>query len=97
MRFDAKIRSVFVFDDKKVVFFKGRRQPSVIIGDRKEKLISWRYWDVVFTIYCVKENKIKRMREFKLKKNYALQVVTVEKYPEGKEEPFVFKLIKYYN
>ena len=37
------------------------------------------------------------MRELKLKKNYVLQVVTVEKYLEGKEEPFVFKLIKYYN
>ena len=96
MRFDAKVRSVFVLDDKKVIFFRGRKQPNVIVGNRKKKLPSWCYWNVAFTIYCVKENKIKRMREFKLKKNYVLQVVTVEKYPEGKEEPFVFKLIKFY-
>jgi len=96
MRFDAKVRSVFVLDDKKVIFFRGRKQPNVIVGNRKKKLPSWCYWNVAFTIYCVNENKIKRMRELKLKKNYVLQVVTVEKYLEGKEEPFVFKLIKYY-
>jgi hypothetical protein len=97
MKFDAKVRSVFVLDDKKVIFFRGRKQPNVIVNGHKKKLPSWRYWNVTFTIYCVKENKIKRMRELKLKKNYVLQVITVEKYPEGKEEPFLFKLIKYYN
>ena len=96
MKFDAKVRSIFVFDDKKVIFFKGRKQPNVIVGNRKKKLLSWRYWNVTFTIYCVNENKIKMMREFKLKKNYVLQVVTTEKYPEGEGEPFVFKLIKFY-
>ena len=97
MKFDAKIRSVFVIDDKKVIFFRGRKQPNVIVNGQKKKLPSWRYWNVAFAVFCVKENKIKRMRELKLKKNYVLQVVTVEKYPKGKEEPFVFKLIKYYN
>jgi hypothetical protein len=96
MKLDAKIRSVFVFDDKKVIFFKGRRQPKIVAHGYKEELPDWHFWKVAFMTFYVKQNKIKRVREFKLKKKVYLQVVTVEEYPSRKEKPFVFKLVKYY-
>jgi len=33
--FDAKVRSIFVLDDKKVVFFRGRKQPNIVGDERR--------------------------------------------------------------
>jgi hypothetical protein len=94
MKFDAKIRSIFVLDEKTIAFFRGRRQPNLIKNGKKIKLPEWRYWKVASTIFIVSKNEIRRIRELKLSKKTSIQVVTKEKYLESEEKPFVFRLEK---
>jgi len=94
MKFDAKIRSIFVLEDKTIVFFRGRKQPNLIKKGKKIKLPDWRYWSTVSTIYLVNKNEIKRIRACPITKITSLQVVTIEDYPEDNEKPFVFRLEK---
>jgi len=94
MKFDAKIRSIFVLEDKTIVFFRGRKQPNLIKKGKKIKLPDWKYWKVVSTIYLVNKNEIKRIRACPITKRTSLQVVTIEDYPEDNEKPFVFRLEK---
>jgi len=96
MKFDAKIRSIFVLEDKTIVFFRGRKQPNLIKKGKKIKLPDWRYWSTVSTIFIPKENEIRRIRELRLSKKTAIQVVTKERYLESEEKPFVFRLEKKY-
>jgi len=78
MKFDAKIRSIFVLEDKTIVFFRGRKQPNLIKKGKKIKLPDWRYWSTVSTIFVPKENEIRRIRELRLSKKTTIQVVTKE-------------------
>ena len=96
MKFDAKIRSIFVLEDKTIVFFRGRKQPNLIKKGKKIKLPDWRYWSTVSTIFIPKENEIRRIRELRLSKKTAIQVVIKERYLESEEKPFVFRLEKKY-
>ncbi|MGC9147805.1 MAG: hypothetical protein ACP5GL_08470 [Infirmifilum sp.] len=94
MQFDAKIRSIFVLDEKTIAFFRGRRQPNLIKNGKKIKLPEWRHWKVASTIFVPNKNEIRRIRELKLSKKTSIQVVTKEKYLESEEKPFVFRLEK---
>jgi hypothetical protein len=96
MKFDAKIRSIFVLEDKTIVFFRGRKQPNLIKKGKKIKLPDWEYWKVASTIFVLKENEIRRIRELRLSKKTAIQVVTKERYLESEEKLFVFRLKKKY-
>jgi len=96
MKFDAKIRSIFVLEDKTIVFFRGRKQPNLIKKGKKIKLPDWRYWSTVSTIFVPKENEIRRIRELRLSKKTAIQVVTKERHLKSEEKPFVFRLEKKY-
>jgi len=96
MKFDAKIRSIFVLEDKTIAFFRGRKQPNLINKGKKIKLPDWKYWKVVSTIYLVNKNEIKRIRACPITKRTSLQVVTIEGYPKDNEKPFVFRLEKTY-
>lgn len=92
MKFDRKIRAVYILDDKKIIIFSGRKQPNIIKGENKIKLPSWKTWKIVFTTFIVPENKIKRIREIKLTNKSYLQAITHER--DGKEEPKVFRVVK---
>lgn len=94
MKFDAKIRSIFVLDEKTIIFFKGRKQPNIIKNGKKKRLPDWHSWSIASTIFVVNKNEIRRIRELKLSKKIAIQVVTKEKYLESEEAPFVFRLQK---